>query len=193
MTDQSRRRDAGPVIARARGWHRQILVGLGLFLVVAGVFLPTVRNDFITYDDPAYVTQNPHVTGGLTLENVRWAFTSTQASNWHPLTWLSHMADCQVYGLAPWGHHLTSVLLHALNALLLFVGPAGADRGDVAELSGGGPVRAASAPRRIRRLDRGTEGCPQRDILDAGALGLRAVRGRGRAAAVRGPPMAWRS
>jgi tetratricopeptide (TPR) repeat protein len=87
---------------------------------VALLFLPTLRQGFITYDDPVYVTQNPHVTGGLTGANVAWALTSTEASNWHPLTWLSHMADCSLFGLEAWGHHLTSVLLHALNAVLLF-------------------------------------------------------------------------
>lgn len=101
--------------------RRPILLGALLFLVVAGVFLPAVTHDFITYDDPVYVTENAHVTGGLTWENVKWALRSTEASNWHPLTWISHMADCQLYGLHPWGHHLTNVLLHALNALLLFM------------------------------------------------------------------------
>jgi tetratricopeptide (TPR) repeat protein len=100
---------------------RARLCGVVLFLVVAGIFLPAVTHDFITYDDPVYVTDNAHVTGGLTWENVRWAFRSTEASNWHPLTWLSHMADCQLYGLRPWGHHLTNVLLHALNAALLLI------------------------------------------------------------------------
>jgi tetratricopeptide (TPR) repeat protein len=97
------------------------LYGMVLFLVVAGIFLPAVTHGFITYDDPVYVTDNPHVTGGLTWENVTWAFRSTEASNWHPLTWISHMADCQLYGLRPWGHHLTNVLLHAINTVLLFV------------------------------------------------------------------------
>jgi tetratricopeptide (TPR) repeat protein len=96
------------------------LCGLLLFVLVAGCFLPAVTHDFITYDDPVYVTGNAHVRDGLTWENVGWAFRSTEASNWHPLTWLSHMADVQAFGLRPWGHHLTSVLLHALNALLLF-------------------------------------------------------------------------
>ena len=110
--------------ARPQGDHggrRPFLLGALLFLFVAGIFLPAVTHDFITYDDPAYVTENAHVKGGLTWENVRWAFQSTEASNWHPLTWLSHMADCQLFGLHPWGHHLTNVLLHALNAVLLFV------------------------------------------------------------------------
>ena len=95
--------------------------GAAIFFGVVGLFLPATRHDFITYDDPVYVTQNDHVTGGLTWANFRWAFQSVEASNWHPLTWLSHMADCQLYGLQPGGHHLTSVLLHALNAALLFV------------------------------------------------------------------------
>jgi tetratricopeptide (TPR) repeat protein len=92
-----------------------------LFLAVAGVFMPALTHGFITYDDPVYVTGNAHVAGGLTWQNIRWAFRSTEASNWHPLTWISHMADCQVFGLHPWGHHLTNVLLHATNALLLFI------------------------------------------------------------------------
>ena len=97
-----------------------IVLGLLLFLVVAGIYLPAMTHDFITYDDPTYVTQNEHVTRGLSWANVRWAFLSTEASNWHPLTWLSHMADCQLYGVQPGGHHFTSVLLHALNSVLLF-------------------------------------------------------------------------
>jgi len=102
------------------GWRRAGL-GVFLFLLVAGVFLPALRHDFITYDDPAYVTENLHVRGGLTWANVAWAFRSSESSNWHPLTWLSHMLDCQLYGLQPRGHHLTNVLLHAGNTLLLFV------------------------------------------------------------------------
>jgi len=102
------------------GGRGPLLQGALLFLLVAGIFLPAVSHDFITYDDPVYVTENANVTGGLTWANVRWAFRSTEASNWHPLTWLSHMADCQLFGLQPWGHHLTSVLLHAINCVLLF-------------------------------------------------------------------------
>jgi tetratricopeptide (TPR) repeat protein len=115
------RRTADPAGRAAPGGRGPFFLGALLFLLVAGVFLPAVSHDFITYDDPAYVTGNAHVTGGLAWANVRWAFHSTEASNWHPLTWLSHMADCQVFGLHPWGHHLTSVLLHATNAALLFI------------------------------------------------------------------------
>ena len=95
--------------------------GLLLFLGVASVFLPTLRHDFITYDDPAYVLHNPHVNTGLTWENLRWAWQSFEHSNWHPLTWMSHQLDCTLFGLQPWGHHLTNLLLHAAGTLVLFL------------------------------------------------------------------------
>jgi len=91
-----------------------------LFLLVFRVFYPITGGDFINYDDDVYVTDNFHVQGGLALDQVAWAFRNTDAANWHPVTWLSHMLDCQLYGAKPWGHHLTSVLIHALNAVLLF-------------------------------------------------------------------------
>lgn len=110
----------GPAAATADSrWPRW--PGALLFLVVLGVFLPALRHDFITYDDPAYVVGNPHVNSGLTAENIRWAWTSFEHSNWHPLTWMSHQLDCTLFGLAPWGHHLTSLLLHAAATLVLFV------------------------------------------------------------------------
>src|ERR1700679_2370636 len=91
-----------------------------LALATVILYWPATRNGFVNFDDVQYVLDNTHVTGGLTWENVQWAFQSGYASNWHPVTWLSHMADCQMFGVEPWGHHLTSVLLHALNAALLF-------------------------------------------------------------------------
>jgi len=111
----------GAAAAREAPWRGgPVVLGALLFVLVAGIFLPAVADDFITYDDPVYVTDNAHVKAGLTPASVRWAFQSTEASNWHPLTWLSHMADVELFGLQPWGHHLTSLLLHALNAVLLF-------------------------------------------------------------------------
>jgi len=92
-----------------------------LFLLVTWTFLPSLRNGFIEYDDSVYVFNNEQVRRGLTLGGLGWALTDTSTGNWHPLTWLTHMADAQLYGDAPWGHHLTSVLLHALNASLLFL------------------------------------------------------------------------
>jgi tetratricopeptide (TPR) repeat protein len=75
---------------------------------------------FVTFDDYQYVVENPHVRHGLTLQGIVWAFTSGYASNWHPLTWLSHMLDCTLYGLNPKGHHFNNLLLHLTNTLLLF-------------------------------------------------------------------------
>lgn len=99
------------------------LLSILLFALILGVFLPATRNGFFFWfgDDPGYVTKNAQVQAGLTQEGLKWAFFNIDLGNWHPLTWLSHMLDCQLYGLKPWGHHLTSVLLHAVNALLLFV------------------------------------------------------------------------
>jgi tetratricopeptide (TPR) repeat protein len=92
-----------------------------LLLAVALPFLQTVRFEFLNFDDDLYVTDNAQVQGGLTTDGVWWALAQRHAANWHPLTWLSHMLDCQLYGLHPWGHHLTNVLLHAAAAVLLLV------------------------------------------------------------------------
>ena len=102
---------------------RWLLIGICVALAAITwlVFGQTLRHDFVNYDDNDYVTKNAQVSRGLTLEGIAWAFTRVHCSNWHPLTWISHMVDCQFYGLNPWGHHLTSVLLHAANAILLFL------------------------------------------------------------------------
>jgi tetratricopeptide (TPR) repeat protein len=92
-----------------------------LGLAVATVYLPAVFLDFTNYDDTYYVTENPHVRGGLTRANVAWFFTHTCVANWQPVTLLSHALDCQIYGLNPAGHHLTSVLLHGANTIVLFL------------------------------------------------------------------------
>ena len=98
-----------------------VLLSVALFALVAIVFLPTLQNDFVHYDDPLYVTGNLQVRNGLTWDGIRWAFHSSVAANWHPITMLSHMLDVQVFGLKPSGHHAVSVLLHATNAVLLFL------------------------------------------------------------------------
>jgi tetratricopeptide (TPR) repeat protein len=98
-----------------------LVIGLALVLITVLAFLPVSRHQFVAIDDQAYVTENPRVVAGVTVDGVLWAFRTGHASNWHPLTWLSHMVDCQLYGLQPGGHHLTNVALHALNALLLFL------------------------------------------------------------------------
>lgn len=92
----------------------------GLSLLVIGAFWPVFSNEFISIDDYSYVVKNDHVLRGLTLAGVRWAFTSIDCSNWHPLTWLSHMIDIEAFGLQARWHHLTSLLLHLVNTLLLF-------------------------------------------------------------------------
>src|SRR5947208_3668191 len=104
-----------------RSDHKKILIGLVLVLGTLAVYGGALSNEFVNYDDPDYVTANPNVQAGLTKASVRWAFTTTRASNWHPLTWLSLQLDYQLFRLRPWGFHLTSLLLHCANALLLFV------------------------------------------------------------------------
>ncbi|MGP8200624.1 MAG: tetratricopeptide repeat protein [Limisphaerales bacterium] len=85
------------------------------------VFGQTLTHGFVDIDDYTYVAKNPMVARGLTHEGIVWAFTRVHSSNWHPLTWLSHMLDCQLYGLHPGGHHLTNVLLHTTSAIVLFL------------------------------------------------------------------------
>jgi len=91
----------------------------GLAVLTLALYLPALTHNFVEYDDQQYVTDNPHVQGGLTWSGLMWAF-GYHAGNWHPLAWLSHMADCQIFGARPWGHHLTNILLHTANTLLLF-------------------------------------------------------------------------
>jgi Flp pilus assembly protein TadD len=97
------------------------LLGTGLFFLTFIAFSSALFNGFVSFDDPLYVTANPQVQSGLTGSGVIYAFTSNVAGNWHPLTMLSHLADCQLFGLKPWGHHLTSVLIHAANTVLFFL------------------------------------------------------------------------
>ncbi len=96
-----------------------IITALSLLILL--VYWPVLSCDFINYDDPFYVTANSHVTAGLSIDSIRWAFTTFFFYNWHPITWISHMLDVQLFGLNPLGHHLTSLLLHIANSLLLFI------------------------------------------------------------------------
>ena len=100
---------------------RPRLIALLLALTTLVVFLPAGRFGFVNFDDYDYVTENPFVNHGLTLAGVKWAFTAFYAGNWHPVTWLSHMADCQFFNLAAGAHHFVNVLFHAANTALLFV------------------------------------------------------------------------
>src|SRR5512133_387431 len=103
-----------------RRWQVPVL-SLCCFALGLAVFWPATRNGFVGYDDPEYVTSNWHVQQGLTLAGIKWAFTTFHAANWHPLTWISHQADAQFFGGLARGHHLSSICLHALNIMLLFV------------------------------------------------------------------------
>jgi tetratricopeptide (TPR) repeat protein len=103
-----------------KSW-RLLLVCALLAAATLATFWPQVHHDFINYDDPVYVTLNKHVSTGLSWDNVKWAWTANCASNWHPLTLLSHMLDVQLFGLKAGGHHLVSLLFHTANSLLLLL------------------------------------------------------------------------
>jgi protein O-mannosyl-transferase len=101
---------------------RQITIAVCLFLatISLAVFGQTIRYDFVNFDDDVYVYNAPAIQSGLTLKGIALAFTSPHARNWHPLTTISHMLDCQLYGLKAGGHHATNVILHTIAVLLLF-------------------------------------------------------------------------
>ncbi len=100
---------------------RPRIAALLLAFVTLLAYMPVAHHTFVLYDDGDYITENRVVQDGLTWAGIKWAFTTWHASNWHPLTWISHMADCQLFGLNAGGHHLVSALIHAVNAVLLFV------------------------------------------------------------------------
>ena len=97
-----------------------LFISFFLCLVIFALYWQTLHHKFV-FDDKWYIVENKTVSQGLTLQGLRWAFTLTEkeASYFHPLTWLSHMLDVEIYGLKPAGHHLTNIILHCLNALLL--------------------------------------------------------------------------
>ena len=98
-----------------------ILICLLLAVSIVVVYWQTGNFDFVNYDDPIYVKDNPLVKHGLTLDGIKWALTMVYASNWHPLSWISHMIDVDLFGMRPGMHHLTNVLFHVLNSILLFI------------------------------------------------------------------------
>ncbi len=99
----------------------EVVLSLALFVAAVAVHARACGNGFVNFDDETYVVRNPHVRAGLGADGLRWALTSTAASNWHPLTWLSLQADAALYSPGPWGFHLTSVLLHGANVVLVFL------------------------------------------------------------------------
>ena len=120
------RKNRRPIPAKKnapRASHRTPILWFSLILIIATLiaYQPLHHKEFIDeYDTDDYVTENPHVNQGLTVESIKWAFTQEHAANYHPLTWLSHMLDCQLFQLNPLGHHLVNLLFHLLNTLLLF-------------------------------------------------------------------------
>src|SRR5262249_5678658 len=142
--DTKQHRMAGTSPARRLGAIAGILA-----VATVAVYAQVVHHGFVNWDDPDYVVRNPAVSGGVSLGGIAWAFTHCQGATWHPLTSLSHMLDCQLYGLWPGGHHLTSVLLHVVATLLLLgtlyalTGQAGASA-FVAGLFALHPLRAES-------------------------------------------------
>jgi len=100
---------------------RIFVLSLLLVVVTLALYNPVNRHPFVNYDDDRYITDNPHIRGGLSWETISWALTSTEQANWHPLTWISHALDYQLFHLNAAGHHFTSLLIHALSAALLFL------------------------------------------------------------------------
>ena len=109
---------AQPFLQRPTG---VLLICLLLFGLTVWAFFPALKNLFQSFDESAELLKNQHMKGGMSWQNLFWAFFSLEYSNWYPLTWLSHMLDFKVFGEEPWGHHLTNVLLHAANGVLLFL------------------------------------------------------------------------
>src|SRR5438045_6926772 len=126
MRDPARRKKAlkdGAAVRPPSRADSPLVTGIGSVLLVGIVWIvfgQTLWHEFVNYDDDQYVYGNSRITNGLTLEGIQWAFTHVHADNWHPLTTISRMLDCQLYGLQPWGHHMTNVLLHAAAAIFLF-------------------------------------------------------------------------
>lgn len=108
----------GGAAGARRSWY---IVAAALFFLTLSLYSRVWPNEFVNYDDPEYVTANMHVKGGVSAEGLRWAFATGEVSYWHPLTWLSHMVDWQLFGDDPRGHHAVSVLWHGCNAALVFL------------------------------------------------------------------------
>jgi len=126
MRSQVKRKKNGrPAASRhSHTYHERLIAGVVCILLAVIVWIAfgqTLHHEFVNYDDGEFVYANPRITSGLTLSNVAWVFTHFRAGNWQPLTAISHMLDCQIYGLRPWGHHLTNILLHAAAVILLFL------------------------------------------------------------------------
>src|SRR5262249_43601977 len=116
-SSRERKRDACATTTFERP---DVLILLGLAVVTFGIYAQLIGHRFITFDDPTYIQENPMVNRGVTLAGLGWAFTTFHAGNWHPLTWIAHMIDSQLFGMIAGGHLLVNALIHTANTLLLF-------------------------------------------------------------------------
>ncbi len=98
-----------------------VVIAAVLALITLAVYMPARSNNFISFDDDSYITENPHIKDGITLNALKWAFTEHYSYNYHPLTWVTHMVDVSLYGLKPQGHHLTNVFFHVINVVIVFL------------------------------------------------------------------------
>ena len=121
MNDQKANMDGASGDRRSSRAWRALAGAVALAVLTVAVFAPVRHFDFVDLDDPQYVFENPNVTGGLTWSGVRWAITTPHASFWIPAVWISYMADIEIFGQGPAGHHITNLLLHTAAALLLFL------------------------------------------------------------------------
>ena len=161
-----------PLCARPASQSPDLLIASALAVITFLLFAHAAKNDFMMIDDGGYVAQNPHVQAGLTPDSLRWAMTSFQCANWHPLTWISHEMDCQLFGPGPAGPHLMNAGIHAINTSLLFVVLLAATVRHMAKRFLRGPVRLASPAGGIGRLDRRAQRCAVYVLLSAHSPGV---------------------
>src|SRR5436190_8606181 len=114
------KRSVAPLSHTKRLKRADLVILLALALITFGIYAQVIGHQFITLDDPTYIQENPMVNRGVTLAGLAWAFTTFHATNWHPLTWISHMIDCQLFGTNAGRHLLVNALIHVANTLLVF-------------------------------------------------------------------------
>ena len=156
------------------------LLSLLLIILTVALYYPVKSHPFVNYDDNVYVTENLHVQSGLNWDTVIWALSTNDAGNWHPLTWLSHALDFELYDMNPGGHHQTNLLLHVATPCCCS-GCCSGRRVAGPKLHGGSAVRGASHQRGIGGVDLGAQEPAQHVIFSARAGGLPLVRAASRA------------
>src|SRR6202161_57776 len=114
------KRSAAPLRHATTLWRPDVVILLGLAVITFGIYAQVIGHQFIALDDPTYIQENPMVNRGVTLAGLAWAFTTFHSTNWHPLTWIAHMIDSQLFGMNAGGHLLVNALIHVANTLLVF-------------------------------------------------------------------------